>query len=183
MKDKQEKGFAIWITGLPASGKSTVAGILKRLLDEVNARVQILETDEVRKILTPNPTYTEEERAVFYRSLAYIGKLLTDNGVSVILDATANLKKYRDFGKELIQNIMFAYLKCPLEFCLQRDPKGIYRRALRGEFKTVPGLQIPFEEPLDVGVVIEVDKIDAERAAVLIYERALEVFRLTQGDS
>lgn len=178
MNGEREKGFAIWITGLPASGKSTVAGFLKRLFEQKNIRVQILETDEVRKILTPNPVYTEEEREVFYKSLAYIGKLLTDNGVGVILDATANLRKYRDFGKEQIGSIMIAYLKCPLEFCMRRDPKGIYQRALRGEYKTVPGLQIPFEEPLDADVVIEADKVDAEQAAMLIFEKAREVFGL-----
>jgi adenylylsulfate kinase len=88
------------------------------------------------------------------------------------------LRKYRDFGKEQIGSIMIAYLKCPLEFCMRRDPKGIYQRALRGEYKTVPGLQIPFEEPLDADVVIEADKVDAEQAAMLIFEKAREVFGL-----
>jgi len=173
-----ERGFAIWITGLPASGKSTVAGFLKRLFEQKNIRVQILETDEVRKILTPNPVYSDEERETFYKSLVYTGKLLTENGVNVILDATANLKKYREFGKELIGNIMVAYLKCPLEFCMKRDPKGIYRRALEGEYKTVPGLQTPFEEPTDADIVIEADKVDAEQAALLIFKTALKVFGL-----
>ncbi len=174
---KNKRGFAIWITGLPASGKSTLAACLSRLFDREGMYAEVLETDEVRKIVTPNPTYSEEEREAFYKSLAYIGGLLTKNGVNVILDATANLKKYRDFGRDYIKDIMLVYLKCPLELCMKRDPKGIYRRALAGEFHTVPGLQIPFEEPENADVVIDVTKFSAEEAASIIFKKINEKLR------
>ena len=111
-------GFAIWITGLPGSGKSTIVDALKDKFEDDEIHVQILRMDEVRMVVTPIPKYSDEERDIVYAALAYMGKILTDNGINVIFDATANRQRYRDKARELIKRFMEVYLKCPLEVCM-----------------------------------------------------------------
>jgi len=147
-----EPGWAVWITGLPASGKSTVARALKEKLTRLGVEAQILESDTVRRVLTPNPTYSPEERETFYNALVYIGGLLTRNGVNVIFDATANRRRWRSAARSLIGRFLQAYIRCPLEVCRERDPKGIYRRAAAGDAAHVPGAQEEYEPPLQPDV-------------------------------
>jgi adenylylsulfate kinase len=97
MSDRQ--GFAVWLTGIPASGKSSITRELVRLLQARGVTAVVLESDTMRKILTPNPTYGEEERSRFYRSLSLIGELITHSGANVIFDATANKREYRDHAR------------------------------------------------------------------------------------
>jgi len=142
-----EQGFAIWITGIPASGKSSITRELVKKLAIRGVSVVVLESDEMRKILTPVPTYGQEERDAFYRALALIGALITRSGVPVIFDATANKRAYRQYARTLIPRFVEAYVTCPLEICMQRDPKGIYGRAVAGKTSTVPGIQTTYEPP------------------------------------
>jgi adenylylsulfate kinase len=139
--------FAIWITGLPSSGKSTISRSLVRELQDRDVDIAVLESDSLRRVLTPHATYTEEEREIFYRSMTYIGSLLVKHGVPVIFDATANRRRYRAGAKAAIKRFVEVYVDCPLEICMARDPKGIYRKAQSGESATVPGFQASYEPP------------------------------------
>lgn len=141
------QGFAVWMTGLPASGKSSITRELVKKLEARGVAVVVLESDEMRKVLTPAPTYSPEERDAFYRSLASLGALIARSGVNVIFDATANKRAYRDHARSIIPRFMEAYVTCPLDVCMKRDPKGIYRSATAGGIATVPGLQVPYEPP------------------------------------
>jgi len=161
----RQKGWAVWITGLPSSGKSTIAKALRRGLEEQGVSVQILESDKVRRALTPRPSYTEGERETFYSALVYIGELLVNNGVNVIFDATANRRHYREEARRRIERFLEVYVKCPLKVCIARDAKGIYRRALKGEADTVPGLQADYEEPIEPEVTTDSTKESPEEAA------------------
>jgi len=160
----RRKGWAVWITGLPSSGKSTIAKALKRGLEKRDVDIQILESDEVRRVLTPRPSYTEEERDTFYGALVYIGELLVNNGVNVIFDATANKRRYREEARRRIGRFLEVYVKCPLEVCITRDVKGIYRQALKGGASTVPGLQASYEEPLKPNVTTDSTRESPEEA-------------------
>lgn len=152
------KALAIWLTGLPASGKSTVVAELKPKLEEFGS-VEVLESDVVRRIVTPHPTYGDAERDQFYRSLALMGAKLVSHGVTVIFDATANRRAYRDFARSLIPRFIEVAVECPLELAMKRDYKGTYRRGQRGESSTVPGLQDPYEAPLNPEVRIDTTKV------------------------
>lgn len=164
------EGWAIWITGLPASGKSTLARMVKRRLEEMGVHVQILESDVIRRVLTPNPSYSPEEREVFYNSLVYIGVLLTRNGVNVIFDATAHRRRWRRAARGLIERFLQVYIRCPLEVCRERDEKGIYRMAESGEAQHVPGVQEEYEEPWDADLVIDCVRESPETAAEKVVE-------------
>jgi adenylylsulfate kinase len=146
--------FAVWITGLPASGKSTIARALVRELASRGVDVAVLESDTLRAVLTPHATYSEEERATFYRSMAYIGSLLVSHGVPVVFDATANRRCYREAARNGIQRFIEVFVDCPLEACIARDPKGIYVRARSGQASTVPGVQSSYEQPDHPDVVL-----------------------------
>lgn len=164
------RGFAVWLTGLPASGKSSVARELARMLDELRVPVVVLESDELRKILTPDAAYSPEERDRFYRTMAMLGELITRTGVNVIFDATASRLVYRDYARTLIPKFVETYVRCPLEVCMKRDPKGIYRRAQEGAAFTVPGLQSPYEPPRAPEVTLDCEE-GVETSANLILDK------------
>jgi adenylylsulfate kinase len=140
-------GFAIWLTGLPSSGKTTLAHALSRLLDERGLAVQILDSDELRRRLTPNPTYSTEERDWFYETITFLAELLTTNGVNVLIAATASQQAYRQAARERIARFAEVYVDCPPAVCRIRDPKGLWERADRGEIATLPGAGPVYEAP------------------------------------
>ena len=169
-----DAGFAVWITGLPSSGKSTVAEALRRELAGLGVNVAVLESDDLRKVLTPDPRYDEREREIFYGALVRIGKILTDHGVSVIFDATGHRRDYRDRARREIAGFLEVFVDCPLAVCIARDPKGIYRRGRDGEFTEVPGLQVEYEPPVAADAVVRGDAEEPETAARRIVRKLRE---------
>ncbi len=170
----RSEAFAVWITGLPASGKSTLARALKAHLAERGVDAAVLESDVLRSVLADHPRYDEQERDVFYRLMAYIGVLLVEHGVPAIFDATANLRRYRDRARRQIPRFVEVYVECPLETCMARDPKGIYRQARAGAAATVPGLQAAYEPPETPEVLIRSETETAEVAARLVIAKLIE---------
>ncbi len=167
--------FALWLTGRPASGKSTIARALAAELARRGVRAAILESDELRKVFTPRPTYTEEERETFYGSLAFIGKLLVAHGVPVIFDATANRRRWRDAARAAIPRFVEVFVDAPVEVCAARDPKGLYRQAREGAVATLPGVGADYEPPLRPELEVHADQEDpvvcARRIADALDER------------
>lgn len=166
--------FGIWITGLPASGKSTIVNALRPRLEALGLTVEVLESDEVRRLLTPQATYSPEERDLFYRALAFTGQRLVEHGVTVVFDATATRHAYRDLARAMIPRFVEVAVECPIDVCMQRDRKGTYQKGLRGESATVPGLQAPYESPANPDVRIDSTKVSAQVAAEQIYETIRE---------
>lgn len=151
-----ERGtFALWMTGLPAAGKSTVTKELVSLLHHRNIFPVVLESDALRRVLTPDPAYTPEERDRFYRQMALLGELITQCGVPVIFDATANLRAYRALARSRIPRFLEVLLDTPIDLCMTRDPKGLYAAAASGATAAVPGLQAPYERPLAPELVLD----------------------------
>jgi adenylylsulfate kinase len=115
-------GLVIWITGLPGSGKSTLADAIK----ESFPAFVTLRMDEFRKIVTPEPVYSELERDIVYRAIVYAAKILSDLGHCVVIDATGNMKRWRELARQLIPDFMEIYLKCPLSLCAERESSRSY---------------------------------------------------------
>jgi len=176
---KHQPGFAIWITGLPASGKSTLATAAKARLAAQGVDVAVLESDELRKVFTPNPTYDDKERELFYGQLVYVGTLLTEHGVPVIFDATANRRAYRDMARQRIPRFLEVYVDSPLETCVARDPKGIYRRAQDGAATAVPGIQTDYEPPEHPDLTVRGDRQTTEDAVEQMLAKLIEKGYLT----
>ncbi|MHB8846052.1 MAG: adenylyl-sulfate kinase [Nitrospirota bacterium] len=141
------QNFAVWITGLPSSGKSSITRELVKHLEQSGIFPVVLESDVLRSILTPHATYHQEERDRFYLQMAQIGALLVDQGRAVIFDATANKRTYRDRARALITLFIEVFVQCPLDVCRSRDLKGIYAAAADGTAANVPGVQAVYEPP------------------------------------
>lgn len=160
-----EGSFALWITGLPASGKSSitealVAGLRKRGIDPV-----VLESDVFRKFFTPHTTYSEADRELFYQGMVEMAGKFVEHGLPVILDATGNRRSYRNPARERLPRFAEVFVDCPLEVCMRRDPKGIYRKGVEGTATTVPGLQTEYEPPIHPEIRIRSDHEDPDEAA------------------
>ncbi len=173
---RETPGWALWLTGLPASGKTTLARTLRRKLAEQGVECVILDSDEVRRVLTPNPTYSSEERDRFYRGLVDLAWLLTRYGVNVIIAATATWRTYRQAARQILHPFAEVYVRCPLEVCKKRDPKGLYARAEAREITNLPGVGVPYEEPERPAVVVDTDRLSPEEAA----ERVLAALPMLQ---
>jgi len=166
--------FAVWITGLPASGKSTVSRALVVQLAAHGIDTAVLESDVLRQVFTPNPDYGEEERTVFYGQMIWVGALLVRHGVPVVFDATANRRSFREAARAAIPRFVEVYVHCPLAVCMARDPKGVYQRARQSETSAVPGLQASYEPPETPDIVVDGDREDPEWAAKRILATLLE---------
>lgn len=181
--------FAVWFTGLPGSGKTAIASRTAAILKQRDINVKILQLDEIRRVLTPNPKYTDEERDIVYASLGYMAKLLTECGVNVFIDATANRRKYRDAARSIIPKFAEIYIRCSLEVCMAREarrkaafsPKDIYKKsAVTGA--NVPGVNVPYEEPIDPIVIIDSDKMNADEGAKKAADAIISMFGDENGN-
>ncbi len=171
--------WAIWITGLPGSGKSLLARRAAQALAALGERVVVLELDEIRKTLTPAPTYSDDERDLVYRALAYMAVELTEAGVPVIIDATAHRRAWRDLARASIRRFAEVQLDCPLEVCRERErrrtgshaPRGIYARA-GAPGAAVPGVDVPYEPAFAPELTLDTATGEPEAAAARIVELA-----------
>jgi adenylylsulfate kinase len=161
-----------------------VTETLLTALDEKGVRAQLLSSDALRKVLTPKPSYSLEERGIVYDTLVYVAKLLTQNDVNVVIDATGNLRRYRDNARNRIRSFIEVYLECPLKVCMEREarrgktyhaPKQIYTRAKEGKAPTVPGVGQPYEPPLKPELTIDTTKVNPEGAAQKIWLKIMEL--------
>ncbi len=181
--------WVAWVTGLPGCGKTTVTRIAADVLRAKGIRLKVLNIDDVRKVLTPRPTYSEEERAIVYAALAYMAKLLAEEGVNVIIDATGNLRRYRDVARELIPDFVEIFVNCPIEVAMEREaariggsaPVHIYEKGMTGRSRTVPGLNVPYEPPADALVTLNTDKLAPEAAGALMADALLDRFGGARG--
>lgn len=180
--------FAVWFTGLPGSGKTAISSRAAAVLKKNGIDIKLLQLDEIRRVLTPVPKYTDEERDIVYASLAYMAKLLTECGRNVFIDATANRRKYRDAARKIMPQFAEVYVRCPVELCMEREarrkavfsPKGIYKKSARGG-ATVPGVNVPYEEPLKPEILIDSDKMKPDESARKVADAIMSLFMPSRG--
>lgn len=152
-----EPAFAVWLTGLPASGKSAIANSLLQQFRERGIDAAALESDVLRTLITPRPRYDETERELFYAAMTHLGSFLVERGVPVVFDATANRRAYRDAARRQIARFAEIHVDCPPDVCAARDPKGLYRRAREGQTTNLPGPQAGYEAPEHPDLVVRGD--------------------------
>jgi adenylyl-sulfate kinase len=142
------KGFTLWLTGLPCSGKSTLAKEIEGIFLERGMSVEVLDGDEVRRNLTKDLGFSREDRENNIRRIGYVSKLLSRNGVVTIVAAIAPYQSIRDEVRESIgRRYIEVYLEAPVEELIKRDVKGMYKKALAGEIKNFTGIDDPYEPP------------------------------------
>ncbi|MGB4704997.1 MAG: adenylyl-sulfate kinase [Candidatus Saccharicenans sp.] len=170
MMCEEQKGFTVWFTGLPCSGKSAVADRVAEILRAHHLKVERLDGDVVRQSLCRDLGFSREDRNENIRRVTFVAKLLTRNGVAVLTSFISPYREMREQARREIGDFIEVYVKCPLEVCMQRDVKGMYQKALRGEIKEFTGISDPYEEPLNPELVLETDRETLEESARRVIE-------------
>lgn len=164
-----QSGFVVWLTGLPASGKTSLAYAMQaELVAQEKIQTVVLDSDELRAVLTPDPAYSATERDWFYGVVTYLAAWLARDGVNVLIAATANRRRYRDEARRQIVRFAEVHVVCSLAECRARDPKGIYKRAQMGEATSVPGVGADYEGPLRAETAVNTTTMLPEEAAVFV---------------
>ena len=170
-----QQGCTVWFTGLPCSGKTTVADLVAEELRNRNLRVERLDGDIVRQSLTRDLGFSKEDRDKNIERVTFVAKLLTRNGVAVLCSFISPYRDVRAQSRAEIGNFFEVYCRCPLEVLIQRDVKGLYRKALAGEISNFTGVSDPYEEPLNPDVVCETDKETIGESAAKVIDKLEEM--------
>jgi adenylyl-sulfate kinase len=177
----QHKGFTIWFTGLSGAGKSTVSAILEKRLRRAGARVEVLDGDVVRTNLSKGLGFSKEDRDINIRRIGFVCNLLSRNGVVAIAAAISPYRETRDQVRAQIEHFVEVYARCPLEKLVERDVKGLYKKALAGEIKEFTGVSDPYEEPLQPEVIIDTHLETPEQSADKIWAKLEELGLINAG--
>src|SRR3954471_7876508 len=156
------KGFTLWFTGLSGAGKSTLSAPIAERLKELGHRVEILDGDVVRTNLSKGLGFSKEDRDINIRRIGFVSNLLSRNGVIAVTAAISPYREVRDEVRKMITNdgagFVEVFVSCPIEVLAERDVKGLYKKALKGEIKNFTGVDDPYEAPLKPEVVVDSSK-------------------------
>jgi adenylylsulfate kinase len=171
-------GGLIWFTGLSGSGKSTLAHAVEEKLHSLCVRSYVLDGDNIRTGLNKNLGLSPEDRKENVRRIAEVAKLMVDAGLLVFAAFIAPYKQSREYVRKLVTNWPYyeVYVKCSIEECTKRDPKGLYKKARQGEITNMTGISAPYEEPEHPSLIIETDKLGLQQCVGEVIE-----FLLKQG--
>lgn len=174
-----ERGFVVWFTGLSGAGKSTLAQRLGSLLRERGLKVEVLDGDIVRTNLSRGLGFSKEDRDTNIRRIGFVCELLARNGVAAIAAAISPYREIRDEVRGKIGDFVEVYVKCPFDVLRERDVKGLYTKALRGEIRNFTGISDPYEEPLNPEVTLETDQQTVEESVASLVASLEELGYLT----
>jgi len=159
------EGFVIWFTGLPASGKTTLAKAVEReLIGRGIYNVQRLDGDVVRQDLTRDLGFSKEDRDENIRRITFVAELLSNNGVATLCSFISPYKNARANARARCRNFIEVYVECPLETLIKRDPKGLYKKALAGEIKGFTGIDAPYEAPEAPEIIVHTGRETIEES-------------------
>ncbi len=166
MQTGKNRGFTLWFTGLSGAGKTTLANKVHELLANRGIlNVEILDGDVVRTHLSKGLGFSKEDRDTNIRRIGWVCQLLTKHGVPNIAAAISPYRAIRDEVRQMVGNLVEVYVKCPLDTLVERDVKGLYKKALAGEIKNFTGVSDPYEEPLNPELVVETDRETVDESA------------------
>jgi adenylyl-sulfate kinase len=174
-QNKTDRGFTLWFTGLSGSGKTTASRIVAQILRDRGKKVEILDGDVVRTNLSKGLGFSKEDRDINIRRIGFVCHLLSRNGVVAIGAAISPYRAIRDENRALIGDFIEVYARCPMETLIERDVKGMYKKALAGEIKGFTGVDDPYEAPETPEVIIDTDKETPEQSAAKIIARIEEL--------
>lgn len=181
----RSEGFVLWLTGLPGSGKTTLANTLWKEFIRNGLRTEILDGDEVRKKISPEIGFSMEDRERHGRRVAYIAKLLSRNGVATVVSLISPFRSTRDYARSIIPGFVEVWINCSLENCMKRDPKGLYTKAARGEIPNLTGVQDPYEPPVNPEVVLntDIEIVDKSKDRIIEYLIKKSLIQIGENES
>ncbi len=162
------KGFTLWLTGLSGAGKSTLADLLAPMLRERGQLVEVLDGDVVRTHLSKGLGFSKEDRDTNIRRIGWVCQVLTRNGVVAITAAISPYHEVRDEVRAMVGRFVEVYVECPLDTLVERDVKGLYKKAIAGEIKNFTGVSDPYEAPVNPEITIHTSTEDPATSAAFI---------------
>jgi adenylylsulfate kinase len=175
-------GFTLWLTGVPCSGKSTIARTLARRFLRRGRRVEVLDGDLVRQSLSYGLGFNREDRDRNIRRIAFVASLLARNGVIVIVAVVSPYRAARDEARRSLGRFFEVHVDCPISECERRDVKGMYKRARAGELRGFTGVDDPYEAPLEPELTVATNLQSSEESAARIESALLESQWLSASD-
>lgn len=174
-------GCTLWFTGLSGSGKSTLSQLVASRLRALGARVEVLDGDITRTLLCQGLGFSKEDREENIRRIGFVCELLSRNGVIAIAAAISPYRSSRDELRKRIPNFIEIHMNCPVEVLIERDVKGLYKKALAGEIKQFTGISDPYESPIAPELTIDSssESIEASVAKILRHLEELEIIPKT----
>lgn len=171
-----QRGRLLWFTGLSASGKSTIASLVDKKLHNMGRKTYLLDGDNVRHGLCGDLGFSEEDRAENVRRIAEVGRLMVDAGLIAIVALISPYQRDRDYVRSRMAEgeLIEIFVDTPVEVCIERDPKGLYKRALSGEVKNFTGISAPYEAPESPEVRLPTQELSVEEAADMVVAALLE---------
>src|SRR5512143_345332 len=169
-----DHGCTVWFTGLSGAGKSTVSSIIETEMRKRDLRVEVLDGDVVRTHLSKGLGYSKEDRDTNIRRIGWVCEVLTRNGVVAIAAAISPYHEIRDEIRAKIGRFVEVYMECPISVLVERDVKGLYRKALAGELKHFTGVDDPYEAPLKPEVTCHSDGSESPQQSAAKILRKLE---------
>ena len=172
------RGTVIWLTGLSGAGKTTLASALKNELTAAGLRVETLDGDEVRENLSRGLGFSKEDRDTNVRRIGFVARLLARNGVIVLASAISPYRQSRDDVRQSVESdgarFVEVFVRAPLSVLVERDVKGLYKKALAGEIKNFTGVSDPYEDPLAPDVIVDSSAEPVDESAARVLDHLLE---------
>jgi len=178
----EQKGFCLWFTGLPCSGKTTVADAVAEVLKERGLNVERLDGDIVRKSLTRDLGFSKEDRNKNIERVTFVSKLLSRNNVATLVSFVSPYIKARDNARKECTNFVEVFVDCPVEECEERDVKGMYKKARQGIIKDFTGVDDPYEVPPNPELVLRTDKETLAESTGIVLAKLEELGLIEPGD-
>lgn len=171
-KQNGHNSFVIWFTGLSGSGKSTLANAVARKLYQESVRNYVLDGDNIRHGLNKDLGFSEEDRTENIRRIGEVAKLFVDGGQAVLTAFISPFKADRNLVRDLLEEKEFieVFVKCPIDTCEERDPKGLYVKARQGIIKDFTGITSPYEEPENPELIIETNKQSIDESVEIVFQ-------------
>jgi len=172
----EDKPFTLWLTGLPCSGKTSIAKEISTILSKKGLSLIHLDGDSMRENISSDLGFSIEDRRENLNRISRVAELSNKDGKYVIASFVSPLKEHRDLLRKNITNIKIVHIDAPLEECINRDVKGMYSKALRGEIKDFTGISSPFENPKNPELIICTDKEAVSESVDKIYNKFFSGF-------
>ena len=176
--DFYKQGTTLWMTGLSGAGKTTIANLLAEKLIRRGEKVEILDGDVIRTNLSKGLGFSKEDRETNLMRIGFVCKLLSRNGTIAIAAAISPYDYIRKNLRKEDENFIEVYVNAPIEKCIERDVKGLYKKALAGEIKQFTGIDDPYEAPEDAEIEVHTDKETVEESVEFILRRMEELGRI-----
>jgi adenylylsulfate kinase len=175
MRPERRGGVVLWFTGLSGSGKSTLAAAVAARLDASRQRVEVLDGDAVRAVLSRDLGFSREDRDTQVMRLAFVARLLARNGVFVLVAAISPFRRARDDARSSIGDFVEIHVATPLRECIKRDTKGLYARAMSGQIEHFTGINDPYEAPRAPEITVDTSALSLDASVARILSKLEEL--------